>query len=1022
MAKSQGRFLAELLGSDGKVEKAKSDAGIYAGANVTIAADGTLTTTTLPLAGGALTGAVTTTSTIDGRDVATDGTKLDGIEASADVTDTANVTAAGALMDSELTSIASVKALNQGVATGDSPTFVDVTATSLDISGNIDVDGTTNLDATNIVGALDVTGTAAMDGLTVDGTVNINDAVPILRLDSPAVAWSGGEDLGGIDWYTKDPSSIGPTVMARIYSESSGTNTLPQPNMIFQTSVSSGSLTDRMKIAPNGDISFYEDTGTTPKFFWDASAESLGIGTSTPNVVLHTVDASGTAVIALDDSRSNVGDTASVEFRHNGITGSIVKSSAIEDFSVAANRSSDLQFWTRNNGTQIQAATIDSSGNVGIGTDTPAAGLQVGKGLTNAGGPAAGASTASACFGNDGSDDNYGLVLGADGNGLGYISAQRTDGVATAYNLSIQPNGGNVGIGTTSPSEKLHVQGDGADILLTDAAGGQTAKLGSTGSNNGLLELNNSAHTGIVLLNSSGDSYLNGGNVGIGTSSPYGKLQIEGATTNWGSAPILVFASTSTANAAIRDWAIGPADSNYGDFHILQGASTGASPLSTASARLTISAAGNVGIGTDTPGRALHVKSSGGGPSVVFEGTDNGMVFQSHSSDANVVEMVGYKQTGSSYHDIHIRADVQGLTVKETTGNVGIGTADPNDILDIHKANSQLRLTDTDDSKFVQFSYSGGKLVTRNNSTNTTVNQVTLTEDGKFGIGTISPDTSLHITKNQSSANSSIKLENAAGGNDSSFSIDWQLASSGTSAQIKAVRTNSPGAGDTDLVFSTSTSGTSLAEQMRIDHEGNITAKKIDVIATGGRISAYVQDSFHIGSEKSANGRYSLSSTRTYVDGGSSNYQGYVFGNENWFPQCFIPYSPHQVYRISASIYQLTGSTTSGGASARHYLGLAGYDENFNFLSVDAIGTYQYVLASNSTVNTGDTLEVDITMKGWNASGAGNGNKMDQGTVYIRPLWLANYQGAGGTAVLTGFNIQPAGTVADNDSNAGTNY
>jgi hypothetical protein len=35
----------------------------------------------------------------------------------------------------------------------------------------------------------------------------------------------------------------------------------------------------RFYIANNGDISFYEDTGTTPKFFWDASAESLGIGT-----------------------------------------------------------------------------------------------------------------------------------------------------------------------------------------------------------------------------------------------------------------------------------------------------------------------------------------------------------------------------------------------------------------------------------------------------------------------------------------------------------------------------------------------------------------------------------------------------------------------------------------------------------------------------------------------------------------------------------------------------------------------
>ena len=66
----------------------------------------------LDLAGGALTGAVTTTSTIAGRDVATDGTKLDGIEALADVTDTANVTAAGALMDSEVTNLDQVKAFD----------------------------------------------------------------------------------------------------------------------------------------------------------------------------------------------------------------------------------------------------------------------------------------------------------------------------------------------------------------------------------------------------------------------------------------------------------------------------------------------------------------------------------------------------------------------------------------------------------------------------------------------------------------------------------------------------------------------------------------------------------------------------------------------------------------------------------------------------------------------------------------------------------------------------------------------
>ena len=171
---------------------------------------------------------------------------------------------------------------------------------------------------------------------------------------------------------------------------------------------------------------------------------------------------------------------------------------------------------------------------------------------------------------------------------------------------------------------------------------------------------------------------------------------------------------------------------------------------------------------------------------------------------------------------------------------------------------------------------------------------------------------------------------------------------------------------------------------MRIDHYGKITAKNIDITASGGRVSSFVQDMFHIGGEKSARGRYGFSSSRTYVDGGSSNYQGYVFGQENYLAPVFIPYSPHQVYRISASIYQLTNGT--GYSDSRHYVGLAGYDENFNFLSVDGIGTYQYILASNAALAAGNSLEVDVTLKGWQGSGLTDGNKMDEGTVYIRPL------------------------------------
>jgi hypothetical protein len=58
------------------------------------------------------TGNITVGGTVDGRDVATDGTKLDGIETGADVTDATNVTAAGALMDSEVTNLAQVKAFS----------------------------------------------------------------------------------------------------------------------------------------------------------------------------------------------------------------------------------------------------------------------------------------------------------------------------------------------------------------------------------------------------------------------------------------------------------------------------------------------------------------------------------------------------------------------------------------------------------------------------------------------------------------------------------------------------------------------------------------------------------------------------------------------------------------------------------------------------------------------------------------------------------------------------------------------
>ena len=95
-------------------------------------------------------------------------TKLDSVESSADVTDTANVTAAGALMDSELTNLAAVKAINQGLATSDNVTFANTTVT-----GNLTISGTTttvNSETLNIddnIIALNGNG-AALGGIAVN--------------------------------------------------------------------------------------------------------------------------------------------------------------------------------------------------------------------------------------------------------------------------------------------------------------------------------------------------------------------------------------------------------------------------------------------------------------------------------------------------------------------------------------------------------------------------------------------------------------------------------------------------------------------------------------------------------------------------------------------------------------------------------------------------------------------------------------------------------------------------------------
>ncbi|MGB2046266.1 MAG: hypothetical protein ACPHUD_11075, partial [Porticoccaceae bacterium] len=107
-----------------------------------------------------------------------------------------------------------------------------------------------------MTGNLDVTGTVTADGLTVQAT--------------------SGSSTGVIRSASGSNSTL--------YLDTQDTTSLSYITVSGSLGIATGSGTpERMRISNNGDISFYEDTGTTAKFFWDASAESLGIGTTTPS-------------------------------------------------------------------------------------------------------------------------------------------------------------------------------------------------------------------------------------------------------------------------------------------------------------------------------------------------------------------------------------------------------------------------------------------------------------------------------------------------------------------------------------------------------------------------------------------------------------------------------------------------------------------------------------------------------------------------------------------------------------------
>ena len=426
--------------------------------------------------------------------------------------------------------------LGNVIEVGTNPTSLttgDITTTgAVDVTGDLDVDNI-NIDG-NAITSTDTNGnititpngtgevdiskvdidSGTIDGTTIGGTTTAAGSFTTLQADTSlnvdGTVTADGLTVEGAS-LTVD-NGYGITSVGAVKYIADSDNNAPAAGLIHQFFTDNGT-TLAATIAKNGDISFYEDTGTTAKFFWDASAEKLGIGyiASSPNGILdlsiqnnNVYDPASypTELIGLRNLSNTAGTDVSLYMNVSGNGAS----SAAGAMSLVhtGDGSGALTFQTRNSGTMAERLRITSAGNVGIGTQSPSEHLEIFTSVNET--PAtlslhsgdtsiAGTQEIGAIYGK-GSDSGASapytgakITFSADGTwdtGTNFYyptaikfytqEASGTDNIAAGPRLTITSTG-NVGIGTTSPTYKVQAgktsTGAGEQIAITslEAAG-----------------------------------------------------------------------------------------------------------------------------------------------------------------------------------------------------------------------------------------------------------------------------------------------------------------------------------------------------------------------------------------------------------------------------------------------------------------------------------------------------------------------------------------------------------------------
>ena len=377
-----------------------------------------------------------------------------------------------------------------GGTTAGAGTFTTLTANT-SITGTLATAAQPNITSVGSLTSLDVGGTVTADGLTVDGNVA---SITLNNTDTTI----GQQRLGEINFDQNDPDGAGAGTVASMYALNRGSSS-GFGALVFQTGTAS-SLADRMRIEYTGDISFYEDTGTTAKFFWDASAESLGIGTSSPSSTLAVETGSiaslssyaGHIVVGPSSRTSSSGDySGGILFdQANGVQASGKKGASITGFQDGSDvNSMGITFnvhGTDGSANRFEAMRITSAGNVGIGTSSPSRVAE----LYNTSNPALRI--------NNGTDiADIGLASSAGALATGSTSGALVIARSGANDINLATNGtnrvtidssGNVGIGTSSPTALLHASSSTGATAIVEAGSGYNSRIRILSGNESFLE------------------------------------------------------------------------------------------------------------------------------------------------------------------------------------------------------------------------------------------------------------------------------------------------------------------------------------------------------------------------------------------------------------------------------------------------------------------------------------------------------------------------------------------------------